>query len=84
MMEFGIFRKMKDKFGELLLHFNEKEVKRRILERMECHLPAKVKRNWFGRKISVETWGREEVGSAFCAAWNDVVMMLKEETIRIP
>lgn len=84
MMEFGVFRKLKDRFGELLLHFDEERVKHRILERMEFHLRPKVKKNWLGKKTSVEEWGRREIENAFYAAWNDVTRMLMDETIRIP
>lgn len=83
MMEFGIFRRMEDKLGELLLHFDEDEVKLRILERIDHRLPLKAKKGLLKRERERKTWSREEIGNAFQKAWNDVAMMLKKETIRI-
>lgn len=84
MMGFGIFRKLKDKFGDLLLHYDDHWFLRRLLERVDYHLTPKVEKKFLRKEKKVEEWTRIEVRNSIQAAWNDVVRTIKEETIRIP
>lgn len=82
MLNFGIFRRMKDKHGELLLEFDDDEVSGRLMERMQHHLPKLPEKARFYHE-KPRGWTRAEISKAFLSAWNDVVNMLKSETIRI-
>jgi len=82
MLNFGIFRRLADKHGELLLEFEEDEVMVRLMERIQCNLPElPAKRRFYHAKP--RGWTGAEISLAFQKAWIDVVKLLKDETVRI-
>ena len=81
MLGFGIFRRLKDKHGELLVEFDADEVYVRLLERIHSNLPPlPAKRRLHA---TPRGWTKAELSIAFQKAWADEVRHLKSETIRI-
>lgn len=83
MINFGIFRRLADKHGELLLEFDHDEVFVDLLEHLHKNLPELPKKEKFYH-ADPRGWTTAEISTAFTAAWRQVCAKLKRETIRIP
>jgi len=82
MINFGIFRKLEDQYGELLAEVDVDQVYGMLLERLHHHLPKLEKEGKIFKKVP-RGWTQAEISNAFRMAWGDMDRFLKSQTLRI-